>query len=75
VDLLGLQPPKKSQAWVHHTTEKIEAAIDRLPEAEQREYLKFLERICSLDEGGEPEALPQTGQEMRQSRLAETPES
>ena len=66
VDLLGLQPPKKSQSWVHHTTEKMESAIDRLPEAEQREYLKFLERICSLDEGGEHEALPQTGQDMRQ---------
>ena len=66
VDLLGLQPPKKSQAWVHHTSEKIEAAIDKLSEAEQREYVAFLERMQGLIEDGEPDPLPQNGTRVRQ---------
>jgi hypothetical protein len=50
VDLLGLQPPKKSQSWVHHTSTD---ALEKLSQAQLEEYYALLERLFPDRDGGE----------------------
>lgn len=74
VSILGLAAPVKSQSWVHHTTERMEATLDKLPESEQREYVRILERICALvEDDGEPEAHEQNGTSLRQISPSRNP--